>query len=86
MKVTNNFVFVIRDKSETEKNGYALPSGGKIKPHTGTVVGAGSQVKDPEIKRGKGKKCMFHGTVGFEIGYDGIDYLVLTGDEIICML
>jgi chaperonin GroES len=83
IKVTNNCVFVIRDKAESEKGGLILPSSGKEKPHTGIVFGVGSLVKDVEIKRGKGKKALFHKTVGFEIEYEGQTYLVLDAGHII---
>ena len=83
MKAVNEFVLVIRDKTESEKNGLVLPEGGKVKPHQGTIVSSGKLVKDPDIKSGKGKKCLFHKTVGFELEFEGTTYLVLMGHEII---
>jgi co-chaperonin GroES (HSP10) len=43
----------------------------------------GALVKDPNIKAAKGKICLFHPTVGWEIEYEGVFYLVLHDHEII---
>jgi co-chaperonin GroES (HSP10) len=43
----------------------------------------GASVRDGNIKNGKGKKCLFHQTVGFTIEWEGEEYLVLLGSEII---
>lgn len=85
IKVTNNSVFVIRDKTETETAGSKLfiPGSGREKPHTGVVYGVGGLVKDPEIKRSKGKKALFHKGTGQEIEYEGQTYLVLDASHII---
>lgn len=82
-KACNEFVLVLRDKTPTE--GLMLPSTGRVKPHTGTVHAVGSLVKDPNIKSAKGKKCLFHPTVGWEIDYEGTTYLVLLDREIIAI-
>lgn len=84
-KACNEFVLVLRDKTETEKSGLLLPSGGRVKPSRGTIHAVGSLVKDQNIKAGKGKKCLFHPTVGWEIEYEGVSYLVLQDREIIGM-
>lgn len=86
MKATNEFVLVIRDKTDAEKNGLIIPGSGRTKPHVGTIHSVGAMVKDHNIKSGKGKKCLFHGTVGFEIEFDGQVYLVLQDREIIAMV
>lgn len=85
MKATNEFVLVIRDKTETEKAGLILPTGGRVKPHVGTILSSGSLVKDNNIKSGKGKKCLFHPTTGWELEYEGTTYLVLEGHQIIAL-
>lgn len=82
-KACNEFVLVLRDKTEKESGGVIIPNSGRVKPHTGTIHAIGALVKDPSIKGGKGKKCLFHPTVGWEIDYDGVTYLVLGGHEII---
>lgn len=85
MKATNEFVLIKRDKTESEKSGLIIPSAGRVKPHVGTIESVGALVRDHNIKAGKGKKCLFHPTVGFEIVYDDVTYLVLTDREIIAM-
>lgn len=84
-KACNEFVLVMRDKTDRESVGVILPTGSRVKPHTGTIHAIGSLVKDPEIKRGKGKTCLFHPTVGYEITYQEVIYLVLSGHEIIAI-
>jgi chaperonin GroES len=83
IKATNNFVFIIRDKSETEKNGLFIPSKGVEKQHKGKIVSSGSLVKDLKIKNGVGKTAVFHKGIGFEIDFEDNTYLVLTDNEII---
>lgn len=85
IKATNNNVFIIRDKTESEKSGLIIPSGGREKPHQGTVFSVGSLVKDQEIKRSKGKKALFHKGIGFEITYEEQVYLVLEDHQIIAI-
>lgn len=85
MKATNDFVLVIRDETLSEKNGLIMPTSGRVKPHVGTIATAGTLTKDQNIKAGKGKKVLFHSTVGFELEYEGIVYLVLTANQIIAM-
>lgn len=86
IKAVNNFIFVIRDKTEAEKSGLLIPSVGREKPHQGSVLSVGSLVKDKEIKSGKGKKVLFHKGVGFEIDYEGQTYLVLNEQEVIAIV
>lgn len=86
MKATNEFVLVIRDKAETETKGFVLPSDGKKKPSVGTIFSVGVLAKDGNIKSGKGKRCLFHPTVGWEIDFEGVTYLVLGSHEIIALV
>lgn len=84
IKVTNNSVFIIRDKTETETSTKLfIPGAGREKPNTGVVYGIGGLVKDPEIKRSKGKKALFHKGTGQEIEYEGQTYLILDAGNII---
>lgn len=82
-KATNTFVFIIRDKTESEKSGLILPNAGREKPHTGKMVSIGNKVTDKDIKNGKNKTAIFHKGIGFEIDYKGVVYLVLQEQEII---
>ena len=86
IKATNNFVFLIRDKTEAESGGLVLPTTGREKPHTGTIISVGGLAKDPEIKRGKGRKALFHKGIGFEIEFEDTKYLVLMENEIIAIV
>lgn len=83
IQATNNFVFIVRDKAETEKGGLIIPGAGREKPHQGTIVSVGDLVQDKNIKKAKGKKCLFHKTVGWPIDFEGTEYLVLEGHQII---
>lgn len=85
IKATNNFVLVIRDEPEKERGGLSIPGMGQTKPASGIIYSAGRMVKDPDIKEGKGKKCLFHPTVGFPLPFDGVTYLVLEGEQIIAL-
>lgn len=86
IKATNNYVFLIRDKVESEIGGLILPSSGKEKPHTGRVVSVGGLVKDPEIKRSKNQKALFHKTVGMNIEYEEVEYLIVQEHEILAII
>lgn len=83
MKATNHYVWVERDKTESEKSGLYIPSTGRKKPHAGVIISIGGLVKDAEIKKAKGKKAIFHETVGQEIEYDSKVYLILEEFHII---
>jgi co-chaperonin GroES (HSP10) len=83
MKGTNKYVWVVRDVPKAEKAGIVIPRQGLEKPHTGTIISIGSLVDDKDIKAGKGKKAIFHKTVGQEIIYQDATYLILQQHEII---
>jgi hypothetical protein len=38
--------------------------------HRGTIFSIGGKVTDPDIKKGKGEKALFHAGMGFEIDVD----------------
>lgn len=85
IQATNDFVFIIRDITPTEKSGLVLPTAAKEKPSTGTIFSIGSLAQDKEIKRSKGKKALFHKGIGAEITYNDETYLVLRESEIIAV-
>lgn len=86
IQATNNFVFIIRDKADTEKAGVYIPNVGREKPNEGTIFSIGDLIQDKKIKSAKNKKCLFFKGTGFHIEYQGIEYLVLTSDQIIAIL
>ncbi len=82
-KATNTFVYVIRDEVQKKVNDLIIPGKGRVKPNRGDIFSVGGKVTDPDIKKGKGQKALFHQGVGQEIEVDGTDYLVLFEHEII---
>lgn len=83
IKAVNDFVFIQRSETPETSGELWLPKEGRVKPANGIILSAGANVKDPNIKNGKGKTCIFHSTVGETITYNGVDYLVLRGEQII---
>jgi chaperonin GroES len=86
IKAVNNFLFVLRDKEESEKAGILIPGSSREKPHEGTVVSVGDLVQDQNIKKAKGKKVLFFKGVGFTIEFEKVEYLVLSADQIVAIL
>jgi chaperonin GroES len=86
IQATNDFVFVIRGKSESEKSGIIIPDQGREKPNEGTIVTIGDLVQDKRIKGALKKKCLFFKGTGFTVPYQGVEYLVLTSNQIIAIL
>lgn len=83
IEATNDFVFVKRDAAAEESSGLYIPSSGRQKLNVGTVITLGDTIQDKKIKKSQGKKCLWHGTVGFEVEYDNEVYLVLSAGHII---
>jgi len=86
IQAVNNFTLILRDETETEKNGLFIPDQGVEKPSRGKVVSVGDVVMDKNIKGGEGKIVIFHKGNGFDIDVDGITYLVLEAEKIIAVL
>jgi chaperonin GroES len=86
IQATNDFVFVIRDKADKESSGVFIPEVGREKPNKGTIVTIGDLVQDKKIKGAKNKECLFFKGTGFTIPYNGVDYLVLTSNQIVAIL
>lgn len=86
IQATNDFVFIIREKTQTEQSGLIIPSGGREKPHSGKVISIGSLVQDKTIKGGKNKTALFHKGTGFEIEYGGETYLVIESGKILAIV
>lgn len=86
IQATNNFVFVTREKAESEKAGIIIPDQGREKPNEGIIYSVGDLIQDKKIKAAKLKRCLFFKGTGFTVTYLGVDYLVLTSDQIIAIL
>lgn len=85
-KATNNFIFILRDKIEKEKDGIFIPGKGRVKPSRGEIFSIGGKVTDPDIKKGVGMKAVFYPGIGQEIDIDGTTYLCLNEQEIIAVI
>lgn len=81
-EATNNFIYVIRDETQKEKGGLLIPGQGQEKQATGTVYSVGSLAKDSKIKKSTNKKVQFFKGTGFTQEIEGIEYLILTDDQI----
>lgn len=83
MKITakNNCVWVVREISESEKNGILIPDSAKKKAHRGRVISVGKLVEDKSIV--EGITAVFNQTSGFELELDGTTYTILRGTEIV---
>ena len=84
MEATNNFVVIVRDETLSEKMGLKIPDEGQEKPSKGLIYSTGELVADKKIK--KGKHCLFHKGVGFNIVYEDKEYLFLTDNEVIAIV
>ncbi len=84
IQATNNFVFIERHETISEKAGLVIPDGGQKKPNTGTVYSVGNLVKDKKIK--KGKSAIWHDGAGMEVPYEDKTYLVIEGERIIAVV
>jgi co-chaperonin GroES (HSP10) len=82
VQAVNNFVFVVRD--EVEENEFIIPDQGRERPHSGHIVSTGALVQDKKIKATK--RCLFHKGVGFPVAFEGVEYLVLTSDQVIAII
>lgn len=86
IEATNQYVFVILDEILTEKSGLLLPTESKLKPSKGKIITVGELVEDSKIKKGVGKKALFHKGTGATIEFEGTDYLVLEANHIIAVV
>lgn len=86
LTATNNYVFIVKDESQSEKNGLYMPSGSREKPSKGIVFSVGDSVQDRKIKNSVGKQVLFHKGVGFNIEFEEKEYLVLEGNQIIAIV
>lgn len=82
IQARNNFVFIIRDEIQEEILGFIIPGQGQEKPHKGRVFSVGDLVVDKKIKQDT--NCLFHKGSGFDITFEGVTYLVIEGERIIC--
>ena len=84
IEARNSFVFIIRDEAETEAGGLLIPGQSQEKPHYGEVISVGDTVADKKIKNDK--RVMYFKGNGFNILYEGKEYLVIEGERIIAAI
>jgi chaperonin GroES len=73
------FVFVLRDEPETERNGLLIPEGAKQKPNTGTILSVGQKVEDTNIVQGR--TAVFNKQAGNTIEIFDTEITVLNGNQ-----
>jgi chaperonin GroES len=86
LQAVNNFIFILRDEADREKDGLILPSSAQEKPSKGRIVSAGDKVADKYIRNGKGKECLFMKGSGWEMEVHGVTYLVIEDSRVVCIL
>jgi co-chaperonin GroES (HSP10) len=79
LNAVGEYVFVIRDTPESEKNGFIIPELSQKKPNTGLILSVGTMVMDKGIK--KGKKAVFSKQVGNVIDIFDTEITVLNGNS-----
>lgn len=73
------FIFIIPDPSETERNGLLIPEASVKKPNTGKILSVGVSVVDLNVK--KGRIAIFNKQVGNNIEMFGTEITVLNGNN-----
>lgn len=83
-------VQIIEPQEETTKGGIVIPESAKEKPQQAEVIAVGpgkrsdGELVKPEVE--VGDRVVFGKYSGTEVGYEGEDYLVLDGDDILARL
>ncbi len=79
LEAVGEFVFVIKNETETKKYGLELPEIGLKKPNTGIIHSVGENVLDKRIK--KGRTAVFQKQVGNEIELFDTEITVINGNQ-----
>lgn len=74
-------IWVIRDKPETEINGFAIPDQAQKKPHTGRILSVGGKVEDKNAKAEM--TAIFNRGAGFVIEVFDTEITVLREDQLL---
>jgi co-chaperonin GroES (HSP10) len=78
----NDYVWVIRDETETEKDGLEIPDSAQVETNRGKIFSVGSLVRDRKFIQ-KDKTAIWNKHAGFEIEEGGVKYTILKENEII---
>ena len=82
---TKDYVLVLREESEIEKNGIFIPESAQEPQRKGYVQAIGREVKEVAV----GDKVMFIWSAGFDIKSDGVEYntlLLMKESDILAIL
>lgn len=86
-------ILVKRDDAETKTaSGIFLPESSKDKPKTGTVQAVGDGALNTEtgeripLTVKKGDRVIFSSYAGTEIKLDGVDYLMMSEDDVLAIV
>lgn len=79
LEAVGEFVYVIKDEAETERNGLLIPELSVKKPNMGTILSVGENVLDSRIV--KGRKAIFNKAVGEPIELFDTEITVLNGNQ-----
>jgi co-chaperonin GroES (HSP10) len=84
LQAANDFVFVVRDDTETETGGLIIPDSAQVQTNKGEIMSVGRLVRDRKTIQ-TGDKAIWNKHAGFTINYEGVDYTVLHEHEIIAI-
>lgn len=84
IKASNNYVWVCREISASEKSGIIIPDSAKKIPHKGKIITVGKLVSDKTIS--EGRIAVFNKSAGFEIDEEGITYTILQQIDIVATI
>lgn len=87
IKPLGNRVLIEPLKAEQKTaGGLIIPDTAQEKPQKGTVVAAGKGKKDEEMEVKVGDVVLYGKYSGTEIKYEGVDYLIMTQNDILAVL
>jgi chaperonin GroES len=83
-----NRIVIQRNEALKSRGGILLPEGSKEKPRQGTVVAVGPGKIDDEgtlhpLELRVGDQILFSSYSGTEYSKDGVEYLILTEDDVL---
>lgn len=81
----NDYVFVVRDPTETEIGGFDIPDESLKETNQGEIKSVGRLVRDRKTIQ-TGNKAIWNKHSGFAIAVEGVEYTVLHENDIIGIL
>lgn len=71
---------------EKTKGGIIIPDTAKEKPQRGEIIAVGPGKKDYTMTVKKGDTVLYGKYSGTEISHEGVDYMIMREEEILCIL